>query len=72
MILYIVIAAAVFFYYTNTRNVALGERIGLALLWPLTFFMYLFNRVTGRPHQSFLSGMGNRQGGRGRGRGRRR
>eukprot|EP00828_Plagiopyla_frontata_P002649 TRINITY_DN10501_c0_g1_i1.p1 TRINITY_DN10501_c0_g1~~TRINITY_DN10501_c0_g1_i1.p1 ORF type:complete len:289 (-),score=57.03 TRINITY_DN10501_c0_g1_i1:410-1276(-) len=72
MILYLVIAAAVFIYYSKSRDMAPGQRIGLALLWPLTFFMYLFNTVTGRPGNNLFANSGRRQGGRGKGRGRRR
>lgn len=72
MILYLVIAVAVFVYYMNNRNIILGKRVGLALLWPLTFIMYLFNMVTGRPIRNLFTGLDGRQGGHGRGRGRRR
>lgn len=71
MILYLAVAAGVFFYYTHGRNFTLGKRVVLAFLWPLTFFMYLFSAMTGRSTQNFFAASGGRRTSRGR-RGRKR
>lgn len=72
MILYLVIAAAVFFYYINSRNISIGKSVGLAIIWPVSFFMYLFTMVTGQSARSPFTSMNERQGGQGKGRGRKR
>lgn len=72
MILYIVIAIAVFVYYSRSRNTTPVQRLCLALFWPMTFLLYLFNMATGRQDNNPFNNLARRQGGRGKGRGRRR
>jgi len=67
MILYLAIAVAVFFYYINSRNISFGKSVGLALFWPVIFFMYLFKMVTGQSVRSPFTSMNVRQRGQGRG-----
>lgn len=69
MILYLVIAAAVFVYYINNRNITLSRKIGLAVIWPVTFFMYLFTTVTGQSGRSSFTGTRGSQGGQKKGKG---
>ncbi len=71
MILYLVIAVAVFIYYINSRNISVGSSVGLAFFWPVIFLMYLFKMVTGQSVRSPFTGINMRQGGQGRGKGRR-
>ena len=72
MIFYLVIAVAVCVYYMNSRNISLGRSIGLAIVWPAIFIMYLFTMVKGRSGRTPFIGMNDRQGGQGRGKGRKR
>jgi formate hydrogenlyase subunit 4 len=72
MILYLTVAIAVFIYYINSRDISFGKSIGLAIIWPVIFLMYLFTMMTGRSARAPFTAMSGRQGGQGRGRGRKR
>ncbi|WP_320008022.1 hypothetical protein [Maridesulfovibrio sp.] len=66
MALYLIIAICVCIYHINSHDMPVIGSIVSGLIWPVTFIMYLFTIVTGRPTRNPITGITAWPGGRSR------
>ncbi|NDV27615.1 hypothetical protein [Desulfovibrio sp. JC010] len=65
MALYLIIAIGICIYSIHRRSMSVGGSVVSGLIWPVTFALYLYTVVTGRPTRNPITGITSSSSGRG-------